>query len=177
MPLGPQKEQILIYGCLHWMQLDSSFSLSQVWAFLPFLKPRYAIFHEPFFHQFTENPDSPPFCYLSLQILIYGWFHWMQLDFSFNLSQLWAFSAFFLPRYAIFREPFFHRLTKKRGSLPFCYPSLAQHPIQCQHEIFGCWGCPWLNRLISEPPNYNFFYFSNPTPGWRAIEKCPFWPF
>ena len=93
------------------------------------------------------------------QILIYGCLHWMQLDSSFNLSQFWALSAFFWPRYAIFREPFFHRLTKKPNSPQFCYLSLAHHPIQCQHENFGCWGCPWLTRLISEPTSYKIFTF------------------
>ena len=87
----------------------------------------------------------------------------MQLDSSFNLSQLWALLAFFWPRYAIFREPFFHRLTKKPNSPQFCYLSLAHHPIQCQHENFGCWGCPWLTRLIYEPPSFKKIHFdSNP---------------
>ena len=66
LPLGPQKKQILIFGCLHWMQLESSFNLSQLWAFLTFFWPRYVIFREPFFHLLTKNPDIPPCCYLSL---------------------------------------------------------------------------------------------------------------
>ena len=98
---------------------------------------------------------------------------WLQLQFEPTLSII----GFFWPRYAIFHEPFFHRLTKKPNSPQFCYLSLAHHPIQCQHENVVCWGCPWLIRLISEPPSYKIFNFSNPAPGWRAVEKCPFCPF
>ena len=97
---------------------------------------------------------------------------WLQLQFEPNLSIFWL----FLPRYAIFSEPFFHRLTKNPDSPPFCHLSLAHHPIQCQHENVVCWGCPWLIRLLYEPPSLKI-YISIPTPGWRAVEKCQFFPF
>ena len=85
---------------------------------------------------------------------------------------------FFWPRYAIFREPFFHRLTQNPNSPPFCYLLLAHHPIQCQHENFGCWGCLWLTRLIYEPPSYKIFTFRfQPQDGGplKSAKFCPFW--
>ena len=45
-----------------WLQLQFEPTLSIFGNFWPI----HAIFCEPFFHQLTKNPDSPPFCYPSL---------------------------------------------------------------------------------------------------------------
>ena len=97
---------------------------------------------------------------------------------SLTPASIWAkfeHCGFFLPRYVFFRETFFHRLTKNPDSPPFCHPSLAHHPVQCQHgnlaaEVVHDWSGLFLSHLVIK-----FLHFKS-NPGMEGRWKVPILP-
>ena len=96
----------------------------------------------------------------------------MQLDSSFNLSQLWALSACFWPRYAIFREPFFHRLTKSPIAPNFVTFHWPTTPYNASMRILAAdlvhaWPGLFLSQLVIK------FLHSKANPGMEGRWKVP----